>query len=440
MSVEYRLPDLGEGLHEAEVVKWLVEEGATVRQDQGVLEVETDKAITEVPAPVAGVLRGQAAKPGDTVHVGDVLFFVEQAGEAPAAAPVSTPAAPAPVASAAAPSSSVAAAPATPAAEPASGAGVRATPAVRKLARDLDVNIELVRGTGPDGRILAADVQLAASGGQAAPAAPAATEAPAAVALAQAQVGTAPAPPVFRRVVSGEPMPDEEVVPLTGIRKRVAEAMVEAKRTIPHITGMDELDATKLMATREALKPRAEAVGVKLTYLPFIIKAVVVALRKYPMMRASANMEQKTITIKHRYNIGIATATDDGLIVPVLHDADRKTILEIAVEVQQLAEKARTRRVPLESLQGGAFTITNFGSLGSWHGIPIIRPGESGILGVGSIRQKAVVIDGQIVARPMMAIDLGADHRLVDGDVMAGFLKEVMFMLEEPAGLLLEMV
>lgn len=435
MSVEYRLPDLGEGLHEAEVVRWLVEEGATVRQDQGVLEVETDKAITEVPAPVAGVLRGQAAKPGDTVHVGDVLFSVEQAGESAPAAAAPTPTTPAPAAAASPPAAVDAPAPAAPSPVAAAGAGVRATPAVRKLARDLDVDLATVRGTGPDGRILAADVQAAASGTQAALA-----EAEPAAAVATVAPGSIAATPVFRRVVPGEPMPDEEVVPLTGIRKRVAEAMVEAKRTIPHITGMDELDATKLIATREALKPRAEAVGVKLTYLPFIIKAVVVALRKYPMLRAHADMEQKTITIKHRYNIGIATATDDGLIVPVVHDADRKTILELAVEVQQLAEQARTRRVPLEALQGGAFTITNFGSLGSWHGIPIIRPGESGILGVGAIRQKPVVVDGQILARPMMAIDLGADHRVVDGDVMAGFLKEVMFMLEEPAGLLLEMV
>jgi pyruvate dehydrogenase E2 component (dihydrolipoamide acetyltransferase) len=314
---------------------------------------------------------------------------------------------------------------------------VRATPAVRKLARDLGVEIEGVAGTGPDGRVLAADVENAARGG--APAAVATVpgaDAPA----TEPQPAPAPAVTVRPSPHQRETGPDEEQIPLAGIRRRVAEAMVESKRTIPHITGMDEVDATNLMAVRERLRGRAEEAGVKLTYLPFIVKAAVTALKKSPMMRATVDMESRVITVKHRYNIGIATATPDGLIVPVVRDADRKTIVELAAEIAALAEQARNRTVPLESLTGGCFTITNFGSLGSWHGIPIIRPGESGILGVGAIREKVVARNGEIVVRPMMAIDVGADHRLVDGDVMASFMKDLMFYVEDPAGLLLEMV
>lgn len=422
MSVEYRLPDLGEGLHEAEVVRWLVDEGASVKQDQGVLEVETDKAITEVPAPATGVIRGFSARPGDTVKVGDVLFSVETGADGEAGTPAAVPVAAAPSTPAAAPV--VVAEANGDQATPRVGGAARATPVVRKLARELGVEIEVVAGTGPDGRVLAADVERAATGGP-----------------AEAAADPTPPPVSAPRVRVARTGSDEEQIPLSGIRRRVAEAMVESKRTIPHITGMDEIDATALMAARERLKARAEELaGVKLNYLPFIVKAAVLALKKFPMMRASVDMEARIITVKHRYNIGIATATPDGLIVPVVHDVDQKNLLQIAQEIQMLAEKARNRTIPLESVTGGCFTITNFGSLGSWHGIPIIRPGESAILGVGTIREKAVVRNGEIVIRPLMAIDVGADHRVVDGDVLAGFVKEMTFLLEDPVGLTLELV
>ncbi len=432
MSAEFRLPDLGEGLDEAEIVRWLVADGDQVQRDQGVLEVETDKAVVEVPAPATGRVRNLTGSPGDTVHVGDLLFVVETVGGTPAASPESAPARAVGDGSGPAPAPTPPAAPVTAAVAAAeAGARVRATPAVRKLARDLGVNIDAVRGSGPDGRILAADIEAIAKGG----AAPVAVEAPA----APEPVARPPAPAIaaISRVYEG---PDEERVPLHGIRKRIAETMTESKRTIPHITGMDELDASALMALRERLKGPAETAGLKLTYLPIIVKAAVAVLKRYPMMNASLDMEKREITVKHRYNVGIAIATADGLIVPVVRDVDRKTIVEIGLEIAALSEQARSRSLSLEALQAGTFTVTNFGSLGGWHGTPIIKPGESAILGVGRIQPKAVVVDGQIVARPMMALDVTADHRLVDGDVLTAFSRELIAVLEEPASLLLEMV
>jgi pyruvate dehydrogenase E2 component (dihydrolipoamide acetyltransferase) len=407
MAYEFRLPDVGEGLAEAEIVRWLVQPGERVKLDDPLLEIETDKAIVEVPSPVAGTVVSYGGAPGDTLHVGEILAIIDGQD---ATSPVG----------AVAPES------------PQAGNGMTpsptrrplATPAVRKLARDLGVDLAKVEASGAGGRISADDVQEAA-------------------ARSSGSGGAAPArddaKPVRQATATAE-QPDDERVPLRGLRKRIAEAMAQSWRTIPHITGMDEIDASELVAVRERLRAPLEQQGVHLSYLPIIVKAVVAALKLHPTVNASLDEASEEIVFHHQYNIGIATATPEGLIVPVVRDADRKTIRQLAVEIHDMSEQARERSIGLAALQGGTFTITNFGSLGGWLGTPIIRPGEAAILGVGRIQDRPWAVDGRIEVRSILALSFSADHRLIDGDVSTAFMRTLSGFLSQPLSLFAELI
>ncbi len=430
MPFEFKLPDIGEGIHEGEIVKWLVKEGDFVREDQPMVEVMTDKATVEIPAPRAGKILKLHAQEGEVVKVGAVLVTIEEVGEAkpePKREPVTVAAPqpkpePEPVATAAA---TAVTAPPPPTAAPAQR--VLATPATRKLARELGVDISQIQGTGPGGRVTDEDVRrfaAARTAPQPTPPPPPAPK-PTAPAFAPSAVIT------DRR---------EERIPLRGIRKRIAEHMRQSKSTAAHFTYVDEVDMTELIQLREQMKPLAEQKGVKLTYLPFIVKASVAALKEMPMLNASLDEATGEIVIKKYYNIGIATATENGLIVPVIKDADRKSILEIAAEIERLAKAAREGKIALQDLQGGTFTITSLGALGGLFATPIINYPEVAILGIHEIKKRPVVRDDQIVIRDIMYVSLSFDHRLIDGDVGARFCKKIISYLENPKLLFLELV
>jgi pyruvate dehydrogenase E2 component (dihydrolipoamide acetyltransferase) len=393
-----------------------------VKLDEPLVEIETDKAVVEVPAPIAGTLVSQGGSPGDTLHVGDLLAVLDAGARSAEARPSAKAAATAVAALLPVGDGHVAAAP--PQRRP------LATPSVRKLARELDVDLSTVNPSGPGGRISAEDVQ-SASQVESAPVAQAIPSA-APVSVPDRSVTPPSAPPGV--------LPEDERVPLRGLRKRIAESMALSWRTIPHITGMDEIDASQLMSLRERLRPSFDQQGIHLSYLPVIVQAAVAALRQHPAVNASLDEQAGEIVYHHRYNIGIATATPEGLIVPVIHDADKKTLRSLASEIRDLTEQARQRTIPLSALQGGTFTITNFGSLGGWLGTPIIRPGEAGILGIGRIQDRPWVVDGRLEVRPVLALSFAADHRLIDGDVSTAFMRTLAGYLVEPLTLFAELI
>ncbi len=448
MAFEFKLPDIGEGIHEGEIVKWLVKEGDTVKEDQPLVEVMTDKATVELPSPVAGTILEIRAKEGEVVEVGSVLVVIGEAGEAPKsdgkereAVPAPAPAAPEPVAAAAAsPTPSAApAAPTSPAPPTPKRKRVLATPATRKLARELGVDLTQVEGTGPGGRITDEDVRRFAERG-----APVAAPTPTSTAPAPAPEA---APPVTAEAPKAEAPPRsaprpvryeelEERVPIKGVRKRISDHMHHAKSTAAHFTYVDEVDVTELVKVRESLLPVAEERGVKLTYLPFIVKAVVAALKKHPTLNAHVDYEKEEIILKRYYHIGIATATDQGLIVPVVKDADRLSMLEIAAEIQYLSQKAREGKIDLEDIRGSTFTITSLGPIGGLFATPIINTPEVAILGVHEIKKRPLVVDNEIAVRDVMWISVSFDHRVIDGHVGAAFAKDVKAFLEDPKYLL----
>ncbi len=412
--MEFKLPDIGEGVHEGEIVKWLVKEGDIVKEDQPLVEVMTDKATVEIPSPAAGKILQIRAKEGEVVPVGSVLVVIGKEGEVPTTdgrGATTVAKAKAEKVIQAAKGETVVATP------PAPARRVLATPATRKLARELGVDISQVQGTGPGGRVTDEDVRRFADARAAAP-----TTAP-----------KLEAPPL-RRIA---PEQREERIPLRGIRKRISDHMHHSKTTAAHFTYVDEVDVTELVKVREQLKAVAEKQGVKLTYLPFIVKACVGGLKKHPYLNASIDHEKGEIVLKYYYNIGIATATDQGLIVPVLKGADRMSIVEMAAEIERLATKAREGKIALEELQGGTFTITSLGAMGGLFATPIINTPESAILGVHEIKKRPVVIEGEIAIRDIMLLSLSFDHRLIDGHVGAAFAKDVKAFLEDPKWLLI---
>jgi pyruvate dehydrogenase E2 component (dihydrolipoamide acetyltransferase) len=426
MAVEFKLPDIGEGIHEGEIVKWLVKEGDTIKEDQPLVEVMTDKATVEIPSPAAGEILEIRAQEGEVVKVGSVLVVIGKEGEQPKTDGRKAQAA-APARQDGQEAKSAVAATKTPEA-PTKGR-VLATPATRKLARELGVDIALVQGTGPGSRVTDEDIRQFAGRKEAAPE------------RERTAVATAPAPsaeraaavPPPRRVSADQ---QEERIPLRGIRKRISDHMHHAKTTAAHFTYVDEVDMTELVKVREELKPLAEEKGTKLTYLPFIVRACVASLKKHPYLNASIDHEKGEIVVKYYYNIGIATATDEGLIVPVVKTADRRSILEIASEIDRLASRAREKKITVEELQGSTFTITSLGPMGGLFATPIINSPESAILGIHEIKKRPVVIDNEIAIRDVMLIALSFDHRLIDGHVGAAFAKDVKAFLEDPKWLL----
>lgn len=458
----FRLPELGEGIHEGEIVKWHVKPGDSVEEDQVIMEVQNDKAVVEVPSPVKGKVVELKVTEGTVSVVGDPLIDFDVEGEIPNLPDHghgdahAAEAAPAPVdkmepgcdigsqvsANAnQALETPMAQATATAVAAPIDRKHILATPSVRKYAREKGVQLTVVPGTGKLGRITREDVdRFVAGGAVAAPAPTAAPEAVQAPVAAEAPVATgvtqaAAAPTVHYTSQAGEV---EERVALKGIRKAIAKAMVKSAYTAPHVTIFDEVDVTALVAMRKDAKPLAEERGVKLTYLPMIVKAVVAGLKKFPELNASIDDEKQEIIYKKYYNIGIAASTDEGLLVPVVKAADRKSIFEIAGEISDLAKKARERKASADELKGSTFSITNIGSAGGMFFTPIINYPEVAILGVGRISEKPIVKNGEIVVGQMLHLSLSFDHRLVDGEPAQRFVNYVKQLLENPTLLVME--
>ncbi|WP_232700063.1 dihydrolipoamide acetyltransferase family protein [Brevibacillus daliensis] len=434
---EFLLPETGEGIHEGEIAKWHIAVGDTVEEDQVILEVQNDKSMVELPSPVAGKVVEIKVSEGTLSVVGDVLAVFEVEGALPEGA---TPAAshaepPAKEEAPAAPAKEEAKAPAAvqPTGEPIERKQILATPSVRKYAREKGADLAYVQGTGGKvGRITKADVDQYLAGGatqtSAAPAQVEATEA--------APQKAAAATPTAHYAAQAFEL--EERVPMKGIRKAISKAMVKSKYTAPHVTLFDEVDVTALVELRKEGKPLAEAQGIKLTYLPFIAKAVVAGLKKFPMLNASIDDEKEEIIYKKYYNLGIATSTDDGLLVPVVKAADRKSIFEISAEINELAAKARDRKASADEMKGSTFSITNIGSAGGMFFTPVINHPEVAILGVGRIEQKPVVKNGEIVVAHVLSLSLSFDHRLIDGDPAQRFMNYLKKLLENPTLLVME--
>ena len=471
MPVTIVVPQLGESVVEGTVGKWLKKEGDPIAKDEPIVEIITDKINIELPAPAAGTLGKITIAEGTVAQVGQQLGVILAQGESMpaggAAAPGSKAGAPAPVPQQApGPSSpppsggggNAAQGGSVPAREQApsrSGAAVaeathgedqRVSPAVRKLLKEHSLDLSRIRGSGMGGRVTREDVlnhiegsKVAASaGGYAQPSAqaPQAGRAPATPAVLQPQpTKPIPAPP-FTAPGSRE----EDVQQATNVRKKIAENMLRSRHMAAHCATWDEADMTELVTLRARIKERVKATyGVNLTYMPFLVKAVVRALREFPVLNASMT-ESGEIHFKKYYNIGIAVHRDSGLIVPVLHDADRKTLLQLAHDIEDLGSRARAEKLQLSDIQGGTFTITNAGMFGATASTPIINYPEVGVLGVHLIQERPVVRDHRIVIRHMMTLVLSFDHRLVDGTPAVQFLHRVKELLEDPESWLLDSI
>jgi 2-oxoisovalerate dehydrogenase E2 component (dihydrolipoyl transacylase) len=454
MPKEILMPELAESVVEGEILKWLVEEGDYLKKDQPFVEVMTDKVTVELPSPYEGVLLKKLAKEGEVVKVHAPIALIAEPGEAVEGVKEAPPVQAVEERSIVEPGlppkeeredlslfrpdpTEVAVKNPFLAERPKGERGrVLAVPAARKLARELGIPIEAVPGSGPLGRVRVEDVRAYAEKLKAppspapAPASPPPQEAPAPVGF--------PPPPRYASPKGYEHL--EERVPLRGIRRTIAQGLWQSHLYTVRTLNVDEADLTELVALRERLKGEAEAQGVKLTYLPFIVKAVVRALKKYPMLNTSLDEERGEVVYKRYYHIGLAVATERGLIVPVVRDADRKSLLELAREIALLSQKAREGRLAPEEVSGSTFTITNIGSVGATLSFPIINVPEAAILGVHSIRKRPWVMpDGSIQARDIMFLSLSFDHRLVDGAEAAMFTREVIRLLEKPETLMLEM-
>lgn len=396
MLREFKFPDVGEGIAEGEIVRWLVKEGDSVKEDQDLLEVETDKALITLNSPYTGKVTRLHGKEGDIIKVGDVLTTVDAGGEEGTV---------------------------TGAEKGDSGTvvgtlndnevvevirPVQATPAVRALAKQMGIDLASVKGTGPGGRITKEDVETAAT---------------------KTGEQTSAEADAYGLV---------EKIPLRGIRRTVAKRMAEASKRVAEVTIWEDADITELEQVRARERKVAEEKGVKLTYLPFLIKAVIPALNAHPYFNASLDEGAEAIVLKKYFNIGIAVDTSDGLIVFVIKDADKKNILDLAKETATLAEKARLRKIDLHELKGSTFTITNYGVVGASYGTPIINYPEVAILGLGKIEDRPVVRSGQIAIRKMMPLSLAFDHRAIDGVEAGRFLGVVIQHLEDPNLMLIE--
>jgi len=426
---EFRLPDIGEGVTEGEIVGWLVKVGDVVREDQPMVEVMTDKATVTITAPKAGSVVETRGRVGEIIKVHSVLIVFELMGtpivtretngtvrtdDGPAATAVGD----------------------LKAALPGLGGASRsiategslqsyfngkplATPATRKLARDMSIDLRRVPPSGPQGRVTKRDVESFA-------------KAP--------LLATSPAPGAAPQPLPIAVGPREERVAFAGLRRRIAQRMAQSKQTAAHFTFVEECDCTELKAMRTRLKAAADSQGVKLSFLPIIVKSLVAALKKHPMLNTTLDQATNELVFRKYFHIGIATATEAGLLVPVVKDADRKSVLDIARDIERLAADARAGKAKLEDLQGSTFTITSLGAQGGLLATPIINFPEVAILGVHQMKQRPVVRDGQVVVGDVMLLSLSFDHRIVDGHVGAAFAYEIISYLEHPDRLLLELV
>jgi len=367
MPIDLKLPDVGEGIAEGEVVRWLVAEGAQVKEDDPLVEILTDKANVEIPSPVSGTVMKILASPGQVVKVGELLALIEPGAVKAAAA----------------------------------GGEVLATPVVRKLAKDLGVDLGDVPGTGPGRRVTEEDVRRAASPGE--------------------PTGTPPE------------SASEERIPFKGKRRMIARKMVAAKTRVPHALLVDEADVSGLLAERTRIRETGEWAGVRITILPFIMKAVAGALRLHPALNASLDEDRGEIVLKKKVDVGMAVDAEDGLVVPVVRNADAKSIIELAGEIERLSAAAREGALAPGDQTGGTFTISSVGSIGGLFSYPVINVPEAAILAAHKIVTRPVVRDGEIVPRDMMYLSLSFDHRIVDGGEATRFLSEVVRRIEAAA-------
>jgi pyruvate dehydrogenase E2 component (dihydrolipoamide acetyltransferase) len=389
---EFRLPDIGEGLAEAEVAKWLVSVGDRVAEDQPVVEMMTDKASVELPSPGAGVVIEQRVAEGDVVKTGAVLYVLETETQIGAAT------------GSQAAGAEVVARPAAASAAVPAGTGILAPPAVRKLARDLGVDLATVKGSGPGGRISAEDVERHAS-----------------------SIG---------RPGGGEPssirLGAGQRVRLRGVHKRMAETMALSASTIPHVTGFHELDAGAFADLAARLRRGAESRGARFPFDTLLVRAVAIALRRHPIFNASLDEARGEIVMHEELNVGVATATPEGLIVPVVKRADTLELDRLAAEVDRVSSAAREGKTALSDLQGGTFTISNTGAWRGGYGTSLIRPPEVALVAFGRIEEKAVVRDGSVVARSMMPMSVTFDHRVIDGEAGLSFALTIRSLIEDP--------
>jgi pyruvate dehydrogenase E2 component (dihydrolipoamide acetyltransferase) len=429
MARSFKLPDLGEGVHEGEVLAVHVSVGQEVKEGDIILEVETDKAAVEIPSPFSGRVSEVLVKPGDTVKVGNVMMIFSN-GEQAEAVDIEKPQK-LPAEAAGSEKTAISA-----------GTGERigpvpASPATRRLARELGVDLHQVEPTGPGGRVTADDIRTFADAGKKMVAA-----------TASAEIVAAEAP---RLAVRSPALPDfaawgpVERVPFRSIRRATARQMMIAWSQIPHVTSQDQVDITKLEAFRRKHKADIEAAGGRLTMTVFALKAVATALKMHPQFNATLDAGAQEIIIKNYYHIGVAVNTDNGLIVPVVRDVDRKSIKELAIELHDIVQQTRARKISREQLQGGTFTITNAGAMGGGYFAPIINFPEVAILGMGQGRLQPAVVakeNGQqeIAPRLIMPIVLCIDHRVLDGADAIQFLKVVIEALEDPDELLITMI
>jgi pyruvate dehydrogenase E2 component (dihydrolipoamide acetyltransferase) len=400
MPKEILLPDIGEGVSEGEIVKWLVKEGDYVKMFQPIVEVLTVKVKVEIPSPYNGKIVKILAKEKEVVRVGKPIALIETEEVIPETKPKEE----------AKPKEELRQVE-IPKEVAEEKKEILATPAVRRLARELGVDLSKVKGTGPGGRILEEDVRRYAE-----------------------EMKKHEVRPVE---VKAERAALEERIPITGVRRMIAEKLSKTVKTAVLVTHMDECDVTELVKIREELKQEAEKRGVKLTFLPFIIKAVIKALQTYPSFNASVDEEKNELVIKKYYNIGIATATDQGLIVPVIKEADKKGLFELAKEIEELTEKARKGTLKIEEVIGSTFSITNVGPIGGVFATPILNNPDVAILGIGKIKKRPWVVENRIEIRDVLTLFLSFDHRVIDGAQAAQFMNEVMKYLEKPYLLLI---
>lgn len=497
-TYEFKLPDIGEGVAEGEIVKWLIQPGDVVTEDQPMVEVMTDKATVTITSPKSGKILETRGAVGGVIPVHAVLVVFDlqgaeprsagrapEAAAPPSAAPANSRSAPTPAASSSndgpaatavgdiredLPGMNLFSMATAPRAAESGGAPISgyfnakplATPATRKLARDLNVDLRVIPPSGPNGRVTKDDVRTGAgasarAGAQGAQGEPTGAgrtggdrerppgasahlggvTAPGADSAPRAQPGRAPVR-IAPSQTAGDAAGDERI-PLRGMRKRIFEGMTRSKHTAAHFTFVEECDVTALKALRERLKPAAEKEGVKLTYLPFFVKACVAALKRHPTLNSAFDEETQEIVVRRAMHIGIASATEQGLVVPVVRDADRKSILDVAREIARLSEDTKTGKVKPQDLGGSTFTITSLGQRGGLFATPILNFPEVAILGVHQIKQKPVVRGGQIVIGDVMLLSLSFDHRIIDGHIGAAFAYEIIELLQDPDRLFLEM-
>ncbi|MBC1833402.1 dihydrolipoyllysine-residue acetyltransferase [Listeria seeligeri] len=430
---EFKLPDIGEGIHEGEIVKWFIQPGDKVEEDQSIFEVQNDKSVEEITSPVEGTVKDILVSEGTVATVGQVLvtFEGEFEGEASHESTPESPAEDAALANNEATSAPATGGNGTPSSQKDPNGLVIAMPSVRKYAREKGVNIAEVAGSGKNNRVVKADIDAFLNGEQ-----------PAAATTSEKAEDKASAPKA-EKTATKQPVASSDAYPetrekLTPTRRAIAKAMVNSKHTAPHVTLMDEIEVTALMAHRKRFKEVAAEKGIKLTFLPYMVKALVATLRDFPVLNTTLDDATEELVYKHYFNVGIAADTDHGLYVPVIKNADKKSVFAISDEINELAGKARDGKLTADEMRHGSATISNIGSAGGQWFTPVINYPEVAILGVGRIAQKPIVKDGEIVAAPVLALSLSFDHRVIDGATAQKAMNNIKRLLNDPELLLME--